>query len=254
MKIIACIISLLICLYSFAQVQPLESKVNVVVSPRTVSNKNGSDRKIFKGSGAMLAIHEMNLVSLSKGKTKSYKSDTSYERFFIIQKGEVKIKLNDSTVMLGKGSVVCVLPGDKIRFKNTSDKPVHFYEMIYRSVVKPDVERGKKTGSFYVNWNDIAFKPHDRGGVRQFFDHQTTMFNRFDIHVTTMNPGNKSHDPHTHKNEEIILMMEGNAEMQIGTSHPKANAGDVVMLGSMVLHNLTNVGTVPCIYFAIQWN
>jgi (S)-ureidoglycine aminohydrolase len=48
--------------------------------------------------------------------------------------------------------------------------------------------------------------------------------------------------------------MEGNAEMQIGTDHQKANAGDVVLLNSMVLHNLTNVGETPCLYFAIQWN
>jgi (S)-ureidoglycine aminohydrolase len=254
MKIIACVISLLTCICSFAQVQPLESKVYVVDSTGTVSNDNGSTRKVFKGSGAVLAIHEMNLVSLSKGNSMSYKQDTLYERFFIIQKGEMKVKLNDSAVLLGKGSVICVLPGDKVRFENTSDKACQFYEMIYRSIARPDAERGKKTGSFYFNWNDIAFKPHDKGGVRQFFDYKTTMLNRFDIHVTTMNPGNKSHDPHTHKNEEIILLMEGNAEMQIGTDHQKANGGDVVLLGSMVLHNLTNVGTIPCIYFAIQWN
>ena len=147
------------------------------------------------------------------------------------------------------------LPGDKVRFENTGDKAVQIYEMTYRSIAPPDTERGKKSGgSFILDWNTIAFKPHAKGGVRQFFDRQTNMLNRFDIHVTTLNEGLKSHDPHTHKNEEIILMIEGNAEMQIGTEHQKANPGDVVFLGSMVLHNLTNVGKTPCLYFAIQWN
>jgi (S)-ureidoglycine aminohydrolase len=90
--------------------------------------------------------------------------------------------------------------------------------------------------------------------VRQYFDIQTPNLNRFDIHVTTLNPGFKSHDPHTHKNEEIILMLDGNGEMQIGETHQKSNAGDVVFLNSMVLHNITNIGTIPCMYFAIQWN
>ena len=105
-----------------------------------------------------------------------------------------------------------------------------------------------------LNWNDIVFKPTDKGGTRQFFDKKTAMLNRFDIHVTQLNEGLKSHDPHTHTNEEIILMLDGNAEMQIGTDHQKANAGDVIFLNSMVLHNLTNIGKTPCLYFAIQWN
>ena len=80
------------------------------------------------------------------------------------------------------------------------------------------------------------------------------MLNRFDIHVTQLNVGFKSHEPHTHVNEEIILMLDGNAEVQIGTDHQKANPGDVVLYGSNILHNITNVGSIPCMYFAIQWN
>jgi (S)-ureidoglycine aminohydrolase len=255
MKNIACIISCLLCISAFSQVQPLESKVYTIDSNATVSNENGNIKKVFKGSGAILSLHEMNAVTLSKGKSMSYKADTLYERFFIIKNGPVKVKLNDSAVILDKGSVVSVLPGDKVRFENNGDKPAHFYEMIYRSVAKPDAARGKTGGgSFVLDWNAITFKPHDKGGVRQYFTRPTNMFTRFDIHVTTLNVGFNSHDPHTHKNEEIILMLEGNAEMQIGTEHQKANAGDVVYLGSMVLHNLTNVGQTPCVYFAIQWN
>ena len=255
MKILLYTMSFLTCVYSFSQVQPLASKVHTIDTTSTVSNDNGNTKKIFKGSGGILSIHEMNIITLKEGKSMSYKPDTLYERFFIINKGTVKVKLNDSAISIDPGSVVCVLPGDKVRFENTGEKAVQFYEMIYRSLAQPDNERGKKGGgSFVVDWNSIAFKPHAKGGVRQYFDRPTNMFNRFDIHVTTLNTGLKSHDPHTHKNEEIILMMEGNAEMQIGTEHQKANPGNVVFLGSMVLHNLTNVGKTPCLYFAIQWN
>jgi (S)-ureidoglycine aminohydrolase len=55
-------------------------------------------------------------------------------------------------------------------------------------------------------------------------------------------------------NEEIILMLDGNAEVQIGITHQKANPGDVVLYGSNILHNITNIGSIPCLYFAIQWN
>jgi (S)-ureidoglycine aminohydrolase len=80
------------------------------------------------------------------------------------------------------------------------------------------------------------------------------MLHRFDIHVTQLNPGFKSHDPHTHKNEEIILLLDGNGVMQIGETKQPCGPNDAVFLNSLVLHNITNTGTVPALYFAIQWN
>lgn len=255
MKFISLVIGFLSCMTSFSQVEPLASKVYSIDTSNTVSNDNGNTKKVFKGSGSILSFHEVTAITLQEGKSMSYKADTVFERFFIISKGTVKVKLHDSAFTIDRGSVVLVLPGDKVRFENEGDKAVHFYEMTYRSIAPPDNERGRKGGgSFVLDWNTIAFRAHDKGGVRQYFDRPTHMFSRFDIHVTTLNTGFKSHDPHTHKNEEIILMLEGNGEMQIGAEHQKANPGDVVLLGSMVLHNITNVGKTPCLYFAIQWN
>ena len=256
MKSTITILNFFICACTFAQVQPLNSKVYNGLGSSSASHLNGSTKIIFRGSGAVLSVHEVNTNTLLKGRSITYnKRDKVYERFFIIKSGAVTVTLNHKTAVLDRGSVVSVLPGDKINIKNTGQTDAQYYEIKYQSIAPADVERGRKAGgSFMLNWNDITFEPTDKGGVRQFFDRPTAMLNRFDIHVTQLNEGFKSHDPHTHKNEEIILMMEGNAEMQIGTDHQKANAGDVVLLGSNVLHNLTNVGKTPCLYFAIQWN
>ncbi len=239
----------------FAQAERIPSKVFVWDNSSNISHKTGSSRKLMSGSAAILAGHTINGISLLKGKSVLYKNNASEERFFIIKTGPLTITLNGNTAILDRGSVVSVMPGDKVSIYNKSDNTAEFYEMIYHAIKPVDAERGKKAGgSFMINWKDVAFKPTDKGGVRQFFDRQTAMLNRFDIHVTQLNEGFKSHDPHTHTNEEIILMLDGNAEMQIGTDHQKANPGDLVFLNSMVLHNLTNVGKTPCLYFAIQWN
>jgi (S)-ureidoglycine aminohydrolase len=250
MKIPATIICFVIVVFSFAQTAPVSSSV---YSWDSSIAKNNSSKKIFDGSGTILSTHTMNGVSIVKGKPYSV-SGSAVEKFFIVKNGPVKVQLNDTTAVLDRGSVVSVIPGDKVIF-TAQGASAQLYEMTYTSIAAADPGRGKQAGgSFMIDWNNIVFKPHDKGGVRQFFDRKTVMLNRFDIHVTTLNPNNKSHDPHTHKNEEIILMLQGNAEMQIGTDHQKANAGDVVFLGSNVLHNLTNVGNVPCVYYAIQWN
>jgi (S)-ureidoglycine aminohydrolase len=251
MKFIATITALFLTASVIAQVQPLVSSVYSWDSSLTRKN---SSKKIFSGSGAILASHTVQGVTVVKGSPLVLNPDSPLEKFFIIKNGPVLVQLNDSSKILDRGSIVSVIPGDRAVL-TAQNATAQLYEMDYTSIAPPNAERGKQAGgSFMLDWNTISFRAHDKGGVRQFFDRKTVMLNRFDIHVTTLNPNNNSHAPHTHKNEEIILMLQGNAEMQIGTDHQKANPGDVVFLGSNVLHNLTNVGTVPCIYYAIQWN
>jgi len=223
-------------------------------------NNNGNGAKVqksilFAGEGGVLAKHAMIGISIPAGKKWEGKVTANQEKFYIIKTGIADIELNDQKTQFNRGSVVCVLPGDKIQIKNNGNDLLQLYEMSYSAGEKINIERGVKAGgSFITLWDNIKFKPHERGGVRQFFDRPTAMLNRFDIHVTQLKVGFKSHEPHTHVNEEIILMLDGNGEMQIGTDHQKANPGDVVLLGSNILHNITNVGSIPCLYFAIQWN
>ncbi len=238
-----------------AQITRLPSKVYQWNINNNAQSSKVKKSTIFSGEGGVLAKHVMIGVSIPAGKKWERKITAQQEKFYIIKTGVADIELNNQKTQLNRGSVLCVLPGDKFQIKNNSNNLLEIYEMSYSAGEKVNIARGVKAGgSFITLWDNIKFKPHEKGGVRQFFDRPTAMLNRFDIHVTSLNVGFKSHEPHTHVNEEIILMLEGNAEMQIGTDHQKANPGDVVLLGSNVLHNLTNVGNTTCLYFAIQWN
>src|ERR1700737_1570686 len=170
-KITTCLLSFLISVYAFPQTHSLPSKVYSWDSSSSVSNANGDTRNIFKGSGTILSMHAMNAITLLKGKSVIYNSDSSNERFFIIKNGPVTVTLNDHAAVLDRGSVVSVLPGDEGSIENKGATAVQFYEMTYRAVEQPRPERGQKAGgSFILDWNRVAFKPHDKGGVRQFFD------------------------------------------------------------------------------------
>jgi (S)-ureidoglycine aminohydrolase len=103
------------------------------------------------------------------------------------------------------------------------------------------------------DWNKIEFKPHDKGGVRNYFETSTAMCKRLEMHVTTLNAGLKSHDPHTHVAEEIILMMDGKTEMQIDKNLYKGKEGSIFFVNSGELHGIKNEGITPCTYFAFQF-
>jgi (S)-ureidoglycine aminohydrolase len=249
---------LLYCLFFsttiLGQILPLESKV-YSISEQSIKTKFGSISTIFKGEGDALQLQEMNMIRISEKKKYRVKTAKDREHFYIIKKGNLKISLGDQFQVLPDGSMVTVMPKDLIIFENTEDTMAELYEMTYLAKSPINEERGIKAGgSFIVPWESAVFKPTAKGGGRQFFDRATAMLNRFDIHVTTLNVGQQSHDPHTHVNEEIILMIDGNAEERIGDKKELAKPGDIIRLGSKVLHNITNVGNKPCQYYAIQWN
>jgi (S)-ureidoglycine aminohydrolase len=212
-------------------------------------------KPMFEGAGAVLSKQALTGHQINAGKKLRFQTETTgAEMFFIIKYGPVKVLLNGSESMLDKGSVVFLLPGDVVVFSNPRKDPVEIYAMSMVSST-PDINRGNSAGpSFVMDWFDMTFKAHDRGGVRQLFDRKTVMNNRFDIHITSLNPGLSSHAPHTHKNEEIILMIDGEGEMVLGQAKEKIVTGDAAWVESNIPHNITNIGKRPAVYFAIQWN
>ncbi len=175
------------------------------------------------------------------------------EQLIIVKTGTLQIGFGDSTFALNAGSVAVLMPGEKILLNST--QPCSFYIMKYQSKAPKDMERAKQNGGSFVKFRDaIPFKPNNNGGGRRdYFEHPTAMQKRFEMHVTTLKEGLRSHAPHTHRAEEIVLMIEGYTEMQIGEKFYKGKTGDFFYLGSNVLHAIKNEGTKPCMYFAIQF-
>lgn len=176
------------------------------------------------------------------------------EEVLIIKHGEVSIRYRDSVFLLTPNSIVVLLPGEKYSLRNTMNEHTDFYTMQYRKANAQEIKNKAIEHSFVKRMEDAPFKPNTIGGGRRdYFECATTMQKRFEIHVSTLKEGVRSHDPHTHKAEEIVLMIDGDTEMQIGDQFKKVAAGGFYYLGSNVLHAIKNTGTKPSTYFAIQF-
>ena len=146
------------------------------------------------------------------------------------------------------------MPGDEHGFENAGTSPATYYVLKYKSKLPMKKARAVQNGgSFILNWNDLAFTPHEKGGRRNFFNRPTSQLEKFEMHTTALNPGLDSHAQHTHKEEEVILILRGNVTMHIGNQFLSAAPGDVVFLPSGIPHALKNTGNVQCEYFAFQW-
>ncbi len=202
-------------------------------------------------------VHDFNWMQLSANTlfgNKKIKQEipAALEKVIIVKSGNCEIKLNDTTFILTPGSMAILMPGQKYILKNSGLGFCEFYSMSYISKQPMNTVRGGK--SFVKIWENIAYKPNTNGGGRRdFFERPTVMQKRFEMHVTTLKAGIKSHEPHTHRAEEIVLIMDGQTEMQLGDSIVKTEVGGFYYLGSNVLHAIKNIGTNPCTYFAFQF-
>jgi len=212
-------------------------------------------RSIIEGSTTSLSWFEVTAITLEPGKA-SPPSSAYYdvEELLIIKEGEVNITINGVSKKMGAGSIAFAMPRMVHSLSNAGNTKATCYVLKYKGKLPMDIDRAKRAGgSFMLNWNDLATANTGKGYRRDFFNRPTSQLGQFEMHTTALNAGEESHMPHTHVQEEIILMLRGTVEMYIDGDRYKASPGDVVFLSSRVPHALTNTGEEQCEYFAFQW-
>ncbi len=214
--------------------------------------KNG---KFMDGETTHMENFEIHTTMLKPGMAPhgSHVHSDSEEIVFV-KEGQLKVTINDDSKVIGPGSVALIMAGDEHGLENGGNTNATYYIIKYKSKQPLNAERGKLAGgSQIIDYDDIKFTPHDKGGIRRYFDRKSAESERIEMHATTLNPHLKSHDPHTHLPAEIIVMMKGNTEMVIGDGNYKGEAGDIFFLGSNIPHGIQNIGDEQCQYLAFQF-
>lgn len=221
----------------------------------TVKEDTRMRKQVLEGSTTSLSNFEVHTSTIPAGKAAHPPHvHEDVEELIIVKEGQIKITIKGQSKIVGPGSVGFAMPGDEHGFENAGSTPATYYVLKYKSRLPMDRERAEKNGgSFILNWNDLPMAKTEKGGRREFFNRPTSQLVKFEMHTTALNSGLDSHAQHTHKEEEIILLIRGNVTMHIGNDFHKAAAGDVVFLPSLIPHALKNTGNEQCEYFAFQW-
>lgn len=104
------------------------------------------------------------------------------------------------------------------------------------------------------DWNAVAVRETKVGSSRQFVRAPTATLDELEIHVTTLNPGQTSHAPHQHPNEELLIVKEGTVEALVNGEWRRLGVGSVIFQASNQLHAIRNVGSGPATYHVINWS
>jgi XRE family transcriptional regulator, regulator of sulfur utilization len=108
-------------------------------------------------------------------------------------------------------------------------------------------------GSQVFDWKEMTAKPNATGEVRTVVRAPTVTLDELEIHITTLKPGEASHAPHQHPNEELLIVREGTVEALVAGQLKRVGPGSLIFQASNQLHNIKNVGDVPATYHVINW-
>jgi len=102
-------------------------------------------------------------------------------------------------------------------------------------------------------WEDMQAKKTDVGELRSVVRQPTRTLDELEMHITTLNPHVASHKPHTHPNEEMVIVREGTLQAHVNGKEIVVGPGSVLFFASMQPHAVQNAGDTPATYFVINW-
>lgn len=117
----------------------------------------------------------------------------------------------------------------------------------------PAAKEGLLMKSAVFTWDSVPETPTEQGARRTVFAAPTATLDELEHHTTTLKPGGSPHAPHTHTNEELIIIKSGAVEAYVNGEWKPAPTGTLLFFASMVPHTVRNTGTVPATYYVINW-
>jgi len=88
----------------------------------------------------------------------------------------------------------------------------------------------------------------------------TTNVSRMSAHVSVLSPGHSPHVPHAHPEEEILIVLDGKAELVIAPDETGVNAryeqlsaGSFVYYSAFQFHTIRNATATPITYLMFKW-
>lgn len=255
MRILINLVLLFHILSSTAQLNTIQPGIYPWEAPLVVSGKLKGSKTILEGISPhfdFIKIHvTTQLAGAQPGKAHA---NENTEECIIVKEGKMKIILEGKTILLGPEDVMLLMPQQMHSIENIGATNLTYYVMSYTSKTKMNLERGEASGgTLGVHKDDLTIRLSSKGSGASYFDRPTAMCKRFEMHTTQLNKKGPSHEPHTHLETEIILMLSGKTTMTIAGKEFSAKEGDFYFINSELLHGVRNASQEPCSYFAFKW-
>ena len=101
--------------------------------------------------------------------------------------------------------------------------------------------------------NDYAYDGKVVGKVGIYLAGNTAKSTQFVTGRLVLNPGETPHPPHTHVEEEIMVIEQGTGEISVDGKITKIAPGTVMYTEPNVAHGIVNTGKEPIVFTFVKW-
>jgi quercetin dioxygenase-like cupin family protein len=91
------------------------------------------------------------------------------------------------------------------------------------------------------------------GDLRIYFDGPTEQLQGMTAGSLELKPGMTPHPPHTHPEEEIMLLTAGSGEITIEGKKHQCAAGSMMYCAANQSHGIVNTGKTPLTFYFFKW-
>jgi mannose-6-phosphate isomerase-like protein (cupin superfamily) len=102
-----------------------------------------------------------------------------------------------------------------------------------------------------IPWDEARKREHARGFAMPFVNAECGA-QELAMHVSVIQPGQAAHEPHAHEGEEIMFVLDGQAEIRMGDETEVVGPNTAVFCLPHVLHGIRNAGETPIRYMIIR--
>jgi len=102
-----------------------------------------------------------------------------------------------------------------------------------------------------IPWDEGRKRVHARGFQMPYVN-PAVGARQLAMHLSCIEPGLAAHDPHSHAGEEIIFVLEGEAEITLGSERHVVGPNTAIFCPEHAYHGIRNCGDRPLRYLILR--
>ena len=113
--------------------------------------------------------------------------------------------------------------------------------------------RSSEIANQVINKDQARKQSEGFGDLRFFVEGSTDQLKGLTVGSLELKPGQAPHPPHTHPEEEIMIVTDGHAEISLEGTITPVGPGSVMYAGSNRLHGIVNTSSTPMTFYWVKW-
>lgn len=91
------------------------------------------------------------------------------------------------------------------------------------------------------------------GDLRVYYEGPTQQLRTMTAGSLLLKPGMSPHPPHSHEEEEFMVVTEGTGVIEVEGKKAAVKAGSMMYCGANKLHGIVNTGKTPLLFYYYKW-